>query len=164
MATLPTNLPYWEDPTVFNINQEKPHVPLVPLTSFDAIFRQNIASSKFYQPLNGQWKFHWVEKPADRPVDFYKVDYDVSHWQEIEVPAHWELNGYGYPIYVNDRYPFPKSPPLVPHDYNPVGSYKKEFNIPEYWEGREIFIQFGAVKSASEDGGANPSFSNHALS
>ena len=50
---------------------------------------------------------------------------------------------------MNDRYPFPKKPPHVPHDDNPVGSYKKTFTLPDNWGEKEIFIQFGAVKSAS---------------
>lgn len=149
MTNQNTATPYWENPAIFNINQEKPHVPLVPFPDMASFLANDIKVSPFYQSLNGQWKFHWVDKPADRPVDFHQTNFDASHWDEIEVPAHWELNGYGYPIYVNDRYPFEKNPPFIPHEFNPVGSYLKEFEIPSDWEEQEIFIQFGAVKSAS---------------
>ena len=144
-----TDIPYWENPAIFNINQEIPHVPVIPFSDVDSFLKNDIKKSPFYQSLNGQWKFNWVEKPADRPVDFYETDFDYSNWKEISVPAHWELNGYGYPIYVNDRYPFEKNPPFIPHDFNPVGSYIKEFEIPTNWENREIFLQLSAVKSAS---------------
>lgn len=140
---------FWEDPTVFNINQTKPHVPVVPFPDVKSFLSNSIQASPFYQSLNGQWKFNWVKKPADRPEYFYKKDFDVSNWDEILVPAHWELNGYGYPIYVNDRYPFEKNPPFIPHEFNPVGSYVKEFEIPENWGGRTVFFQVGAIKSAS---------------
>jgi len=149
MTNRKTDIPYWENPAVFNINQQIPHVPVIPFSDVDSFLKNDIKKSPFYQSLNGQWKFNWVKKPAYRPIDFYQTDFDYSQWDEIAVPAHWELNGYGYPIYVNDRYPFEKNPPFIPHDFNPVGSYIKEFELPADWEGREIFIQFGAVKSAS---------------
>ena len=93
MAAWQTNPPFWENPTIFNINQEKPHVPRVPFPEIN--LENDIRQSPFYQSLNGQWKFHWVDKPTDRPKDFYKLDFDHSEWAEIAVPAHWELNGYG---------------------------------------------------------------------
>ena len=85
--------------------------------------------------LNDQWNFHWVEKPADRPRNFYSLNYDDSEWDKIAVPSNWELHGYGYPIYVNHAYEFTRepNPPFVPHDYNPVGSYRKTFTVPEKW-------------------------------
>ncbi len=144
-----TATPYWENPAIFNINQERPHVRVVPFPDMASFLANDIKASSFYQSLNGKWTFNWVEKPAERPVDFHQTDYDATHWDAIEVPAHWELNGYGYPIYVNDRYPFKKNPPFIPHEFNPVGSYLKTFEIPSNWEEQEVFIQFGAVKSAS---------------
>src|SRR5690606_14589209 len=92
--------------------------------------------------LNGQWKFNWVPKPADRPVNFYKTDYNHSNCKEISVPGNWELNGYGTPIYTNIIYPFPKNPPSIPHHDNPVGSYIKEFELPDSWQGRKVFLHF----------------------
>ncbi|MGB0931272.1 MAG: glycoside hydrolase family 2 TIM barrel-domain containing protein, partial [Chitinophagales bacterium] len=105
--------------------------------------------SNYYQTLNGEWNFNWVEKPADIEDDFFEESFDDSGWDKIEVPSNWELQGYGVPIYVNIPYEFTKTPepPKVPHDYNPVGSYRKTFNIPSDWLSREVFIHFGAVKS-----------------
>ncbi len=150
--TFDDKLPFWEDPKIFNIGQIRPHANFIPYSNVEDLFSANSfqkSISKWVKSLNGKWKFHWVRKPEDRPKDFYKNKFDISSWDEIDVPSNWELQGYGTPIYVNDRYPFPKNPPHIPHDYNPVGSYKKSFLIPEGWSGKEIFIQFGAVKSAA---------------
>jgi beta-galactosidase len=118
-------------------------------------------ASPFHKSLNGSWKFNWVRKPAERPRDFYKLDYDVSGWNEIPVPGNWELQGYGIPIYTNWIYPFsPKNPnpPYIPHDNNPVGSYRTDFTIPDDWNGRpaatgrwhggQVFLHFDGVRSA----------------
>lgn len=156
----------WENPSMFNQNKEAPHATLMPFASVEAALTKKRNASVYYKSLNGTWKFNWVRKPADRPQDFYKTDYDVSQWDDIAVPANWELQGYGVPIYVNHQYEFadykrpvspeiqfvdkiyPANPGQVPHDYNPVGSYRRTFTVPENWDGRQVFIQFGAVKSA----------------
>lgn len=140
----------WENPKVFNINKEEPYSTFVPFPDISSALNLDRPESPFYFSLNGTWKFKWVSRPDHRPVDFYKEDYDVSSWDDIRVPSMWEFQGYGIPIYVNSDYEFPgkPNPPHVPHDYNPVGSYKRAFTVPKEWEGREIFIHFGAVKSA----------------
>ncbi|MCY1723341.1 DUF4981 domain-containing protein [Prolixibacteraceae bacterium Z1-6] len=158
--------PDWENPQMFDQNKEKAHATLMPFRTVHEALTQKSQQSVFYKSLSGTWKFNWVRKPADRPVDFYKTDFDVSSWDEIPVPANWELQGYGVPIYVNHQYEFhdykrpvsdemkfvekiyPANPGKVPHDYNPVGSYRRTFTVPENWDGRQVFIQFGAVKSA----------------
>lgn len=146
--------PDWENPAVFDINKEAPHATFIPQKDVAGAIANKAADSPFYKSLNGSWKFKWVEKPADAPDEFYRNSFDVSDWADIHVPANWELQGYGIPIYVNTSYEWtPKwadrpDPPHVPHDYNPVGSYRRTFTIPETWRGREVFIHFGAVKSA----------------
>jgi len=104
--------------------------------------------------LNGTWKFNISSNPAQRPADFYQSSYDVSGWADIKVPANWECEGFDTAIYVNQSYPFwgiegkRPNPPQIPHAYNPVGSYKRTFSIPENWSDRRIVIHLGAVKSA----------------
>lgn len=113
--------------------------------------------SAYFMSLNGQWKFNWVQDPRKRPHDFYKSTFDDTKWDNFKVPANWETNGYGIPIYVNQPYEFAgrkntgarMNPPFdIPADNNPVGSYRKKFNIPQNWDGRQVFIHLGAVKSA----------------
>ena len=144
----PTQTPDWEDPTVIGLNKEPGHCTLMPYADVESALECRRETSPFYRSLNGKWKFNWVNKPADRPVDFYQPNYDVSGWDEIPVPSNWQMHGYGRPIYLNMTYPFPANPPHIPHSYNPVGSYRREFTIPETWDGREVFLHFDGVKSA----------------
>lgn len=141
---------WWEDPTVFKVGQRAMHTAnCIPFPNLEACLNDKIENSPFYYALNGEWKFHWSPKPAERIKDFYQLDFDASEWSEIQVPSNWEIEGYGVPIYVNDRYPFPANPPLVPHDDNPVGAYLKKFKLPKEWDGRKVLITFEGVKSAA---------------
>ena len=127
----------WNDVNVYQIHCLWPRNNVIPV------------GEQWSQCLNGDWKFKWVDSPSKAPADFYKEDYDVSSWGTIKVPANWELNGYGTPIYVNVDNEFrPNEPPFAPTVDNPVGCYVKEFEIPEAWKGRHTFINLGAVKSA----------------
>ncbi|MFK7812942.1 MAG: glycoside hydrolase family 2 TIM barrel-domain containing protein [Maribacter sp.] len=125
------------DPSVFNLGQES-------LASFR---HQNVDDNNILS-LNGDWDFLWVKNKKNLPKDFNKLGFDVSKWDKIQVPANWEINGYGIPIYVNDRYPFEKNPPLVPDD-NPTGVYKRKVQIPQNWENKQVLLVIGAIKSAA---------------
>ncbi|NJB85854.1 beta-galactosidase [Lewinella marina] len=139
----------WEDPEVYQINREYPHAAFYRYASPEAARAQvPYEQSPFYRSLNGSWKFNWVPTPSDRPVYFYQPDFDVSAWADIPVPANWELEGHGTPIYTNITYPFPANPPFIDHDHNPVGSYRRNFTVPADWAGQEIYLHFGGVSSA----------------
>jgi beta-galactosidase len=138
----------WENPQMIGINKEKPRASYFAYRNLNNALKNKKENSEYYINLNGTWRFNWVRKPADRPVDFYKTNYDISNWKDIKVPGHWELQGYGVPIYTDVSYPFPNNEPFIPHDYNPVGSYKRDFNIPADWNDEEIYIQFSGVRSA----------------
>ncbi|MCU4177226.1 glycoside hydrolase family 2 TIM barrel-domain containing protein [Carboxylicivirga sp. N1Y90] len=138
----------WENTEVFSVNKEPAHATFIPFDEVsDKPFRDKF-ESPFVKSLNGTWKFNFVKKPADRPKDFYKNDYNIEAWNDIEVPGNWELQGFGTPIYTDVPYPFPANPPFIPNDFNPVGSYKRSFSIPSDWDGKEVFIHMGSVKSA----------------
>jgi len=138
----------WENLEVLSRNREAPHATLFPYESVALAREGRRDDSRYYQLLSGTWKFHWVRAPGDRPMDFYRADFDASGWEDIEVPGNWETQGYGTAIYLNHPYEFPRNQPHIPHDYNPVGSYRRDFDIPADWDGRQVFIHFGAVKSA----------------
>ena len=127
----------WENPAVTGINKEPPHATYTPYPDVASALANNRANSPFVRSLNGTWKFEWAPKPADRPLDFFRDDYDVSGWDDVPVPSNWELLGYDVPIYTDVAYPFPPNPPFVPHDYNPVGSYRTSFTVPEGWSDRQ---------------------------
>jgi beta-galactosidase len=138
----------WENPGMIGRNKEEPHVPIVPFAEVKSAVAGDVTASPFYQSLNGTWKFHWVRVPWQRPKDFYKKDFNVDSWNDIRVPGNWELQGFGVPLYTDEPYPFKPNPPKVPSDYNPVGSYRRDFTLPENWMERQVFIHFAGVKSA----------------
>lgn len=98
------------------------------------------------------------EGSPEPPGRFYKPDYDVKDWKEIKVPSSWQTQGYGTPIYSNQPYPFERSWPYVMKEpsnknytsykeRNPVGSYRRTFEVPADWDGREVYMQFDGVDS-----------------
>jgi beta-galactosidase len=140
----------WENPEVVGINKNPPHATMIPYPDERTALENNRLNSPEFQLLNGYWKFDFVDNPYLVPEHFYKPGFDDSGWKSIPVPANWEFLGYGVPIYVNTRYEWTKNPnpPEIPHDYNPTGIYRQKINIPESWNGKQVFIHFGAVKSA----------------
>lgn len=143
-----TAIPDWENPAVTQINRLPAHSWSFPYPNETLAARKDRAGADNFRSLNGWWKFHWSENPASRPVEFYKPDFDISDWKEIPVPADWQMHGYGLPVYTNINYPFPKDPPHIPHDYNPVGAYVRTFHLPASWTGKRIVLHFGGVNSA----------------
>ena len=139
---------WWNDVSVCEVNKIAPRTNVIPYQDEAGINNLEYRQSPYYQCLNGKWKFNWVDKPADKPRGFFEVGYDVSSWNTIPVPGNWELNGFGIPVYINQQNEFPSNQPYAPTEYNPVGCYVHYFNIPEEWEGRNVYINFGAVKSA----------------
>ncbi len=137
-----------ENPGVFGINKEPAHSTIVPFPTVEQALAYRATSSPMVWSLNGTWQFHWAKKPDDRPREFYRPEYDASSWDSIPVPSNWQMHGYDIPIYTNVRYPFPADPPHIPHDFNPVGSYRRTFTLPEGWEGRQIFVVFDGDESA----------------
>ena len=138
----------WRDHTVFGINKLDPHASLFPYASREAALADERAASPNYLLLNGHWAFDWQRSPQDRPEGFERPDYDDSAWSTIPVPGNWEVEGYGYPIYLDERYPFTTTWPDVPGDYNPIGSYRKAFERPEHWQDRQVILHVGAAKSS----------------
>ncbi len=140
--------PEIENPAVLGINRELPRATFTPFPDRVSALEGSRLDSPFIVSLNGTWRFRWTRAPADRPTDFHRKDFDDSSWDRIPVPSNWELHGYGVPIYTNIPYPFPPDPPHVPRDWNPVGSYRRTFDVPEDWDGMQVYLHFGSVKSA----------------
>ncbi len=139
----------WENPAVIGINKEPAHSYFFPFSDYQQALNNRRPLSHNYKSLNGTWKFFWVIKPAHRLVDFYRTDFDDSDWNDIQVPGNWELQGFGTAVYLDEEYPFPPDPPKIPQQWNPVGFYRREFVVPEQWQNEQIFLHFGAVKSAA---------------
>ncbi|GAB3056001.1 beta-galactosidase, LacZ type [Virgibacillus ainsalahensis] len=97
--------------------------------------------------LNGKWKFNYAESPEAAPEDFYHNDYDVSDWDELQVPSNWQMNDYGKPHYTNVQYPFPVDPPHIP-SANPTGSYRRDFYVAKETMDETMILRFEGVDSA----------------
>ena len=147
------------NPKLTSINKEAPRSTFTSYaTEEDAIVndRTNGASRL---SLNGKWKFNYVENFADRPTDFMNVRTEVNRWPDINVPGNWELQGFGTPIYVNQPYEFcskgyepywdKPNPPYVPKDWNPTGTYRRDFVVGNDWDGKEIFLSADGVRGAA---------------
>ncbi len=139
----------WENPRIFEKNQVPAHTPLMPYSNRQQALELDFAASDYHLSLDGAWRFLWSETPAKAPEGFYAIDYATEHWPVIQVPGNWQMQGFGHPLFRNIAHPFPSDPPFVPHDYNPVGSYRRSFQLPSFWQDRQIFLHFEGVKSAS---------------
>ncbi len=163
----------WENPQVLGFNKEQPHAYFFNFNSVDEALKVLPQYSSYYQSLDGQWKFNWVNHPDKRPLTFFDPAFDVSGWDDIAVPGNWNVQGiqkdgtlkYGKPIYTNQLVPFyvvrdsvgdwkngvmrtPKDTTYTTYkDRNEVGSYRREFTVPAGWDGREIYLNFDGVDS-----------------
>lgn len=138
----------WENPLVISKNREKARATLYFYPSEEQAMTMDREVSPWFQSLNGKWKFKWVKTPKEVIEDFYKEDFDVSAWDEIEVPSNWEMKGYGAATYVNAGYPFKMNEPFTDPEHNDVGSYKKVIQIPQDWNDKKVLLNFGAISSA----------------
>jgi beta-galactosidase len=143
--------PEWDDVSVLHLGTEKPHATMMVYPTADLARTGDPVKSPWFQSLNGNWKFHGSPRPADRPLEFYRPGYDDSGWRLIPVPSSWQLHGFDIPVYSNIIYPWPQDPdkpPQVPHEWNPVGSYRTTFVVPPAWKDRPVYLHFDGVDSA----------------
>ncbi|WP_263384522.1 glycoside hydrolase family 2 TIM barrel-domain containing protein [Granulicella arctica] len=157
-AQTPSIPPEVENEAILGIHKEPYHATLMPYKDRTEALAADRKASSWARTLNGSWKFHWVPRPEERPVDFCKPAFDVSGWKDIPVPSNMEVQGYGTPIYTNFTYPFKKDWPRVtgepPREFttyterDAVGSYRREFDVPANWKSRRIFVTFDGVDSA----------------
>jgi beta-galactosidase len=143
--------PEWNNnPEIFQINRMEAHAGVVPYATIDDALAGDQQRSSNWMSLNGKWHFRFAENPDAKISRFYEED--VSSWDKIQVPAHWQLEGYDYPQYVNTRYPWIEhddiEAPFAPTNYNPVGQYVTTFTLPDDWEEKPVILHFAGVESA----------------
>ncbi len=148
----------WQNARIFQINREPMQAHMTPFVSEDAALKQlelpdvdrfEVNPSVVRRiTLDGTWKFLFSKNESACPKDFYRSNFNVKKWKDIQVPGSWELQGFDSPIYTDVSYPFPANPPYVPTDYNPVGAYVRYFSVPSSWKDMDIFIDFEGVESA----------------
>ncbi|MCP9612736.1 glycoside hydrolase family 2 TIM barrel-domain containing protein [Coprobacter tertius] len=154
----------WNDVSVTQIGKEESCTVGIPFSSEDDLQTKSIEESPYFISLNGVWKFHWAKDPAAKVTDFYRMDFNDADWDNIDVPSVWQVYGvrnnknWDKPLYVNTSYPFTynsetykiQESPRSDFTYNnnmknPIGSYRREFTIPEEWDGREIYVRFNGA-------------------
>lgn len=148
----------WENEQIVGRNKQEPRATAWPYPTAEMAAQNNASGNPWLMSLDGAWQFRWSPDPEQRPRDFFQQDFDVSAWDQVQVPGNWQTQGYGVPLYSNIPYPFQSDPPRVmgepPRNFtnfsqrNPVGSYRRTFTVPDQWPGRQIFLQFDGVDSA----------------
>ena len=139
---------YIENPQMIGLNQEEGHVPLLPYNNLKSAFTGAPEQSSGYLSLDGKWKFLYAVNPDGIQKDFYKEGFNEKEMKEISVPSNWQMQGYGERIFRNVSQPFKANPPFIPRDYNPVGSYRKTFSVPQGFKDKQLFLHFEGVSSA----------------
>lgn len=140
--------PDWENPAVNYVGKLPARATGFPFESREAAIAGHRTRSARFLSLNGDWQFSFSPNAVDLPNGFEQPDYDASGWKTIKVPADWQTQGYDQPRYNNVTYPFPANRPLIPHDRNPVGSYRRVVDVPAGWNGQDIILHIGAAGSA----------------
>lgn len=142
---------YWENPAIIKENKEEAHVIALPYDNFQSALKRG--ESPYQKMLNGKWRFYWQMGIEGLPADFQAETFDDASWDEVNVPGVWQLQGYGKPVYLSSSYPDAietarEKIPAIDHAKNEVGIYRRTFTIPAEWKGKQLFLHFGAVKSA----------------
>jgi len=141
-----TGLPDWENPHLLQRDREPARATLIPYTNEATALAGEPGASPNYKLLNGCWQFYYAPSPEALPEDFKGVNYDQAGWETTPVPSNWQMHGYGTPVYTNVAYPYPVDPPRVPQE-NPVGVYRRTFDLPAEWGDKQIFLNFDGVNS-----------------
>ncbi|MFD7659432.1 glycoside hydrolase family 2 TIM barrel-domain containing protein [Actinosynnema sp. NPDC059797] len=153
----PNGYPEWNNNIgIFEVNSEPPHATSMPYADLEQALNADRTTSPYRLDLTGTWRFKHVARPADRDLNFHRTDVDDSAWRTIPVPANWQQHGYDFPIYTNFTYPWwgangqneNAQPPFAPTRFNPVGQYRRRFDLPTAWQGRRVHLHFEGVKSA----------------
>ncbi len=144
---------FWENPSIIKINKEDGHVIAMPFDNEKKALSGE--QSEYKMTLNGVWKFHWQRGLENEPQNFYAEDLDDSSWGEIKVPSVWQTEGYSVPYYYASTFPKAISRskskiPCINHSLQEIGIYRRNFDLPENFDNREVFIHFGAAKAALE--------------
>ena len=161
----------WQAPGELGYNKLPARALFSSFSSVDEARKVLPEYAKDYLSLDGEWRFHFSKNPDERPKDFFTRGYDDSRWDRLQVPVSWNMAGiqkdgtlkYGVPIYVNQWVIFKyniepgdwkkgvmREPPknYTTYEYrNEVGSFRRSFDIPATWDGKEVYLNFDGVDS-----------------
>jgi len=149
----------YENVSVYGINKLPARTSVWPSSSVEMAEKSDYEQNEWLQSLNGRWDFKWSPDPQTRPADFYLPAYNTAGWSSIAVPSTMERQGFGVALYTNSNYPFKVNPPFVmgePESWyttykhrNPVGSYRRKFEVPTEWKNRQLILHFAGISSAA---------------
>jgi beta-galactosidase/beta-glucuronidase len=137
----------WENTRVLQRNRQPARSAFIPYSDEESAITGERGLSSRFRLLNGDWMFYYAPTPKELPEGFEGEEYEDWNWDTLPVPSNWQMHGYGRPLYTNVAYPFPVDPPNVPYE-NPVGLYRRHFQVPEGWKDQQIFLLFEGVDSA----------------
>jgi beta-galactosidase/beta-glucuronidase len=141
------SLPDWQNPAVLGRQREPAHASVLPFADAASALTGERSASSYFKLLNGHWQFYYAATPLEMPEGFSAEDFPAEEWDRIPVPSNWQMLGYGRPNYTNVAYPYPVDPPHVPQE-NPVGLYRRTFQVPADWDDKQVFLTFEGVDSA----------------
>ena len=150
-AVAADNAPEWRNAAVNQQNREARRANFFAYESEALAKAGEKAASERYLSMEGMWRFCFVKNHQDAPTDFFRVGYDDSQWEDFPVPGLFELNGHGDRIYKNINYAwcttFDNNPPFIGETENYTGSYRREFDLPENWQGQQVLFHVGSATS-----------------
>ena len=145
------NAPEWRNPKVNQQNREPRHANFFAFENEELAKAGQKAASSRYLSMEGMWRFQFVKNHQDAPKGFWALNYDDSQWEDFPVPGLFELNGHGDRIYKNVGYAwcttFKSDPPYIGETENYTGSYRKEFVLPDNWNGQQVLFHVGSATS-----------------
>ena len=145
------NAPEWRNPKVNQQNREPRHANFFAFENEELAKAGQKAASSRYLSMEGMWRFQFVKNHQDAPKGFWALNYDDSQWEDFPVPGLFELNGHGDRIYKNVGYAwcttFESDPPYIGETENYTGSYRKEFVLPDNWNGQQVLFHVGSATS-----------------
>lgn len=142
----------WLDETITEENRLPMHTDFVTFRNASEIINNDWRESSAYLSLNGSWKFKWANSPSQLPAHFEALNHDDHNWDNFQVPANWELNGYGFPMYTTSGFEFTyligkPNPPVVPMEFNPTAVYRRKVILADDWQEKPVILHIGAAKS-----------------
>jgi len=137
----------YQNPKILYRGRLSAHATIFPFQHKRAAMSGQPGRSDRYKLLSGTWRFFHANRPDEIPGKFWEQKYDDCNWDDMTVPCCWQMEGYGVPVYTNVNYPIPYDPPHVP-DYNPVGCYRKHFQLSRRWSNMRVHLVFDGVDSA----------------
>jgi beta-galactosidase len=143
--------PEWRNPQVNQQNREARRANFFAYESEETARIGEKAQSSRYLSMEGMWRFLFVKNHQDAPAGFWSVGYDDSKWEDFPVPGLFELSGHGDRIYKNIGYAwattFDSNPPYIGETENYTGSYRREFTLPDSWQGQQVVFHVGSATS-----------------